>query len=152
MHTLHSKARDWRYQRDPATVHPPPPPIVQQDCDAYHPAAAHKSVRDLDAHPVWQDDDGLLARLAFDRPLCPWRRPPQELATHAELLAVPGPHDRVVLLLGEEEDRRVVARRARVCRRRRQTCVLFAELSWHCLLYTSPSPRDGLLSRMPSSA
>ena len=26
------------------------------------------------------------------------------------------------------------------------------ELSHHCLLYTSPSPRDGLLSRMPSSA
>ena len=26
------------------------------------------------------------------------------------------------------------------------------ELRWHCLLYTSPSPRDGLLSRMPSSA
>ena len=25
-------------------------------------------------------------------------------------------------------------------------------LSEHCLLYTSPSPRDGLLSRMPSSA
>ena len=24
--------------------------------------------------------------------------------------------------------------------------------SSHCLLYTSPSPRDGLLSRMPSSA
>ena len=24
--------------------------------------------------------------------------------------------------------------------------------SWVCLLYTSPSPRDGLLSRMPSSA
>ena len=25
--------------------------------------------------------------------------------------------------------------------------------TWHaCLLYTSPSPRDGLLSRMPSSA
>ena len=30
-----------------------------------------------------------------------------------------------------------------------------ATLSFHlkdCLLYTSPSPRDGLLSRMPSSA
>ena len=27
-----------------------------------------------------------------------------------------------------------------------------AEKLWHCLLYTSPSPRDGLLSRMPSSA
>ena len=25
-------------------------------------------------------------------------------------------------------------------------------LAYHCLLYTSPSPRDGLLSRMPSSA
>ena len=25
-------------------------------------------------------------------------------------------------------------------------------MSNHCLLYTSPSPRDGLLSRMPSSA
>ena len=25
-------------------------------------------------------------------------------------------------------------------------------LIWACLLYTSPSPRDGLLSRMPSSA
>ena len=27
-----------------------------------------------------------------------------------------------------------------------------AEASYTCLLYTSPSPRDGLLSRMPSSA
>ena len=27
-----------------------------------------------------------------------------------------------------------------------------AEVISHCLLYTSPSPRDGLLSRMPSSA
>ena len=26
------------------------------------------------------------------------------------------------------------------------------ELGKNCLLYTSPSPRDGLLSRMPSSA
>ena len=26
------------------------------------------------------------------------------------------------------------------------------ECYWGCLLYTSPSPRDGLLSRMPSSA
>ena len=27
-----------------------------------------------------------------------------------------------------------------------------AEVVYLCLLYTSPSPRDGLLSRMPSSA
>ena len=25
-------------------------------------------------------------------------------------------------------------------------------LTWNCLLYTSPSPRDATLSRMPSSA
>ena len=29
---------------------------------------------------------------------------------------------------------------------------LSSELATVCLLYTSPSPRDGLLSRMPSSA
>ena len=32
---------------------------------------------------------------------------------------------------------------------------LIPNYKWHlntCLLYTSPSPRDGLLSRMPSSA
>ena len=28
----------------------------------------------------------------------------------------------------------------------------YIELYFSCLLYTSPSPRDGLLSRMPSSA
>ena len=28
----------------------------------------------------------------------------------------------------------------------------FVALNRNCLLYTSPSPRDGLLSRMPSSA
>mgnify|MGYP003690846969 CR=1 FL=1 len=28
----------------------------------------------------------------------------------------------------------------------------YADLLLDCLLYTSPSPRDGLLSRMPSSA
>ena len=35
-----------------------------------------------------------------------------------------------------------------------QSAIAAAEqrLGNHCLLYTSPSPRDGLLSRMPSSA
>ena len=32
------------------------------------------------------------------------------------------------------------------------TLVLLGDLVRGCLLYTSPSPRDGLLSRMPSSA
>ena len=30
--------------------------------------------------------------------------------------------------------------------------VIIGQDPYHCLLYTSPSPRDGLLSRMPSSA
>ena len=30
--------------------------------------------------------------------------------------------------------------------------MLFSSLRINCLLYTSPSPRDGILSRMPSSA
>ena len=29
---------------------------------------------------------------------------------------------------------------------------IYARLNWTCLLYTSPSPRDATLSRMPSSA
>ena len=33
-----------------------------------------------------------------------------------------------------------------------RVCVNFKDLNKICLLYTSPSPRDGLLSRMPSSA
>ena len=32
------------------------------------------------------------------------------------------------------------------------TCNTTEDLIGTCLLYTSPSPRDGLLSRMPSSA
>ena len=30
--------------------------------------------------------------------------------------------------------------------------IYFDDIFYYCLLYTSPSPRDGLLSRMPSSA
>ena len=37
-------------------------------------------------------------------------------------------------------------------RHRQQLTLRQADLFSHCLLYTSPSPRDGLLSRMPSSA
>ena len=47
-----------------------------------------------------------------------------------------------------------VAERALVQSEPEQVLVLAkaVDLSWDCLLYTSPSPRDGLLSRMPSSA
>ena len=34
----------------------------------------------------------------------------------------------------------------------RHDIIAFGKLFLPCLLYTSPSPRDGLLSRMPSSA
>ena len=33
-----------------------------------------------------------------------------------------------------------------------QSCDRIAAQDWRCLLYTSPSPRDATLSRMPSSA
>ena len=33
-----------------------------------------------------------------------------------------------------------------------ETIKSLADVTYPCLLYTSPSPRDGLLSRMPSSA
>ena len=33
-----------------------------------------------------------------------------------------------------------------------ETCKKIVDETGSCLLYTSPSPRDGLLSRMPSSA
>ena len=42
-----------------------------------------------------------------------------------------------------------------LCDRKRETfwrTKVDADRSSPCLLYTSPSPRDGLLSRMPSSA
>ena len=32
------------------------------------------------------------------------------------------------------------------------SAALLVERGWNCLLYTSPSPRDDPLSRMPSSA
>ena len=41
-----------------------------------------------------------------------------------------------------------LTRKMREAERREQAAVEYA----NCLLYTSPSPRDGLLSRMPSSA
>ena len=43
--------------------------------------------------------------------------------------------------------------RARVCcPSRAEAEVVVQKVDGTCLLYTSPSPRDGLLSRMPSSA
>ena len=39
-----------------------------------------------------------------------------------------------------------------VLRKRSPVTVAQPPMVWVCLLYTSPSPRDGLLSRMPSSA
>ena len=39
-----------------------------------------------------------------------------------------------------------------ICKPVFETAVVLAAQYTSCLLYTSPSPRDGLLSRMPSSA
>ena len=47
--------------------------------------------------------------------------------------------NKVASLIKEEADKAKIADK-------------FEEIIVPCLLYTSPSPRDGLLSRMPSSA
>ena len=47
---------------------------------------------------------------------------------------------------------RPVSVKQRLSDSRRECVVCRADQSCLCLLYTSPSPRDGLLSRMPSSA
>ena len=70
--------------------------------------------------------------------------------THAQLLALRNVVAFIVQTMPEEQKESVL-----------QVLKKFAEIELmdgidapptSCLLYTSPSPRDGLLSRMPSSA
>ena len=66
---------------------------------------------------------------------------------------VPEPDDPAIFWFNSERDdiiREVVRRIAERYGKDRAT--LEYTLNDVCLLYTSPSPRDGLLSRMPSSA
>ena len=64
----------------------------------------------------------------------------------------------VSLLLYTRSSRGAVALLLHICRLLLSVLVVVTVLAvvvpfdWVCLLYTSPSPRDGLLSRMPSSA
>ena len=58
----------------------------------------------------------------------------------------------VSLLIVESSDGTTVARHSRNCQTAAFELSESVELCRICLLYTSPSPRDGLLSRMPSSA
>ena len=61
--------------------------------------------------------------------------PEEEAARDAEEAAwEAGAFDRAMVGLRSDRDRNL------------------SDTDWYCLLYTSPSPRDGLLSRMPSSA
>ena len=60
-------------------------------------------------------------------------------------------------LLEEDEPKHAIRSRVRLASRQAAYYVLaiyyaICFLVYACLLYTSPSPRDGLLSRMPSSA
>ena len=72
-------------------------------------------------------------------------------ATAAESVVLPGPA--TVLTLGIVQGSNNDDLKGELCKSP-NTCdaVKYQKLFYPCLLYTSPSPRDGLLSRMPSSA
>ena len=84
------------------------------------------------------------------------------LARTAALVAIPSvSHEEAALTdhlettlraLPHLEVERVGANLVARTQRGRPTRVILAGHTDTCLLYTSPSPRDGLLSRMPSSA
>ena len=59
-------------------------------------------------------------------------------------------HGKVVIEL--DDDRNVTDAKLHVVEFRGYEKFIQGHPYWDCLLYTSPSPRDGLLSRMPSSA
>ena len=63
--------------------------------------------------------------------------------------AIPQANHEWVLIL--DADERVTPELKTEIQRLLQSTIPF-DGYWICLLYTSPSPRDGLLSRMPSSA
>ena len=105
-----------------------------------------------------EEGDGITIATHFGRP----DEVEHEIGRHEVLVIVQGPHDYVSPswysagdlvptwnhvtahlygvpeLLSDEENYAMLAR--------------ITDQFEHCLLYTSPSPRDGLLSRMPSSA
>ena len=78
--------------------------------------------------------------------------PPRERTLEGLCLkATPlGEQDRLLLLLTEEEGLLKLA--ASGARKPRSSLAAAGALTLICLLYTSPSPRDATLSRMPSSA
>ena len=53
---------------------------------------------------------------------------------------------------GQSGDELIGVYGAKLHARERATTEALKQKAGPCLLYTSPSPRDGLLSRMPSSA
>ena len=61
-------------------------------------------------------------------------------------------HEPVASVLPAGIDETLYAKRAVVTKKLKPVPVEAIARGYICLLYTSPSPRDGLLSRMPSSA
>ena len=52
----------------------------------------------------------------------------------------------------QDDATRMLHQKVKTASGRKISSKLWIERQINCLLYTSPSPRDGLLSRMPSSA
>ena len=81
---------------------------------------------------------------------------PAEELTELLIKHAPGDLDRVYLVSGGSEATEAAIKLARQFHiengEPERKHLIARKQSYHCLLYTSPSPRDATLSRMPSSA
>ena len=101
----------------------------------------------------WDEDVSWLARQPY--PVLLYEKRPgrarDEAGAHGVAHNVGGESVAFLRFFADYYER--LPRRALMLHSHRYACVCRARaLSSDCLLYTSPSPRDGLLSRMPSSA
>ena len=93
---------------------------------------------------LWQVDPKLQVALCTAYSDYSWEDIDQRLALNDRLLILKKPFDAIEI--------RQMASALTVKWQMTEDAALKMNLLEHCLLYTSPSPRDGLLSRMPSSA
>ena len=151
---------------------PPSAPARARCVNTYARPSTHGNIRASRAHSITCSADHIPAPRAADDLLGRAERPPhtisqahnhpQRAAAHrAALPAKPAPYSTVNRRTAQHTTQPTPARdqqrrRTRVSNTHTRTAharrTPAQRHTQSCLLYTSPSPRDGLLSRMPSSA